>query len=239
MKISCLGTGSKGNSFHVRFENGSEVILDAGVPPHRFLDQRISMVDVLVLITHEHQDHIAYADKMRSSYGAKLGVSKGTEKFLSKVDYIFLTNHRTEAEGLTIIPFRVIHEGVNPVGYYVSDGNESLIYITDAGMIPKRFADKIDVLIIEANYTPLSVQAENANAYVAGRVISGFGHLSVQQAYEYAEPYLEDLDLLILTHVSKRSFDHEEYRAMQSISDEFKVKARFAESGKVYESLPF
>lgn len=239
MKVSCLGTGSSGNCYHVKFESGATVILDAGVQPKKLLDKRISMTDTLVLVTHEHKDHIGYSDEMKYKYGALIGIPEGVEAFIRQADYIFKPNVLKTIGDLIIIPFSVIHEAVNPLGYFVSDGEESLIYITDAGVIPEHITEEVNVLIIEANYTQSALQDQTLLPYVVGRVTSGFGHLSVDQASEFAEYYLDDLDLLLLTHISKKAFDIEEYKQSDEISMTFKEKAIIAEAGGEYFSLPF
>lgn len=238
MKVTCLGTGSSGNCFHVEFDNGENVILDAGIKPSVLIDHGIGIVDSLILVTHEHGDHIKFADEMVERFSARVVVSERTDKFIKRPYMVLEADKRVQIDGLQIVPFKVIHNAENPVGYYVSDGFESLVYITDAGVLPQLRFGNVDVLMIEANYTEQALE-ENVNSFVFGRVSSGFGHLSVEQAFQFAEPYLDKLDLLLLTHVSKHSFCQIEYHGNGKISKAFKKKAIIAESGKEYLSLPF
>ena len=239
MRITCLGNNSRGNCFHVRFDSGQSVILDAGSDPRKLLGKGLSMTETLVLVTHEHSDHSKYARQMRNKYGAEVCVSEGTEAVI-RADYILKPYVWRELGGLSIVPFPVIHEGINPVGYYVTDDQESLIYITDSGVVPDHLMDEVDVLIIEANYTQQVLEEDQAiNPYVVGRVSSGFGHLSARQADEYAQHYLGRLDLLLLTHMSSTNFHMDNYLQDKEISQSFKDQAIFTELGGEYDSLPF
>lgn len=238
MKIVCLGNNSHGNCYYVKFDSGEAVILDAGVDPKSLIDRSLSMTETLVLVTHEHSDHSKYARQMRNKYGAEVGVSQGTEAVI-KADYILKPNVWRDLGGLSIVPFPVIHEGINPVGYYVTDGDEGLLYITDAGVVPDHLMDDVDVLIIEANYTQSALQSDDVSPYVVGRVSSGFGHLSARQASEFSEYYMDRLDLLLITHVSGSNFDMDDYLQDKEISQSFKDMAIFTEVGGEYNSLPF
>lgn len=252
MKIKCIATGSSGNCFYCESESGTGVFLDAGAPPESILDQGLSIANKPFFITHEHGDHAKYADELHSKYGATMIATPGTLKALNMLPQKIKANHDApliaigdinELKGIEFSRINVIHNAKEPCAFLINMDGESLLYIVDAGQIPEVKHLRPQVLIIEANYTQECME-ENAKRsdsglYVSGRVSSGFGHLSVNQAVEAAMPMFPTLELLIFTHMSGNNFDLIEYFKDDSIPKAIKDKAMFAEAGKAYSTVPF
>jgi phosphoribosyl 1,2-cyclic phosphodiesterase len=256
MKITCIGTGSSGNMFHVRGKSGTSVFLDAGMPPKAVQRLNVPIANTPIFITHEHGDHAKYAKKYQNDYGCPICCSLGTAEALKLKDAMIpkqlndLDNptslQKKRKRGLTETRmFPVVHTAEEPTGFYLVIDGEALIYLADAGMPPFvwHIPIKPDVMILESNYTKkrLAEQAEKSEShlFVAGRVSSGVGHLSANDTFEFAKPYYEKAELIVLFHLSKNNFDRNEFYQDDDIPDDYKKKVVFAKSGMERNTIPF
>jgi len=130
------------------------IVVDCG-PDFRTQLLRAQVKDLeAVLITHEHRDHIAGLDDIRSinyilrkrvglylSDQSLKAVSKefpyifnpGDYKGAPQIDVHQLKNEAFELLGLKIIPLQVQHRNMSVFGFRIGDFS----YITDANFIPK------------------------------------------------------------------------------------------------------
>lgn len=236
MKVTCIESGSSGNCFYVEFTDGTGIFLDAGVHPDKIIDLAITIAGKPVFITHEHGDHAKYAKILRDHFSCTIHGTRGTLNALG-------IKRSSIPPGMSMMTVPVLHNAADPCLFYIGYRSESLLYIMDAGQIPDLGWARPNVLICEANYTPKKMaemaEASASGLYVSGRVSSGFGHLSVNQTAMLARPMLRSLELLILAHVSKKNFAMDEYLNDPNITDAFKLKARFAEPGRTWSTIPF
>jgi phosphoribosyl 1,2-cyclic phosphate phosphodiesterase len=137
----------------------SSVVIDTG-PEFRLQTIRsgVKRID-LVLITHEHMDHIAGLDDLRSyNYLQKKPIplygSKHTiDSIKSRFDYMFgedkypgstsvdtqVINSTTQFQDLTITPLHYNHGKIDVQGYRLNDFS----YLTDVKSIPDSTKEKI------------------------------------------------------------------------------------------------
>jgi phosphoribosyl 1,2-cyclic phosphate phosphodiesterase len=137
----------------------SSVVIDTG-PEFRLQTIRsgVKRID-LVLITHEHMDHIAGLDDLRSyNYLQKKPIplygSKHTiDSIKSRFDYMFgedkypgstsvdtqVINSTTQFQDLTITPLHYNHGKIDVQGYRLNDFS----YLTDVKSIPNSTKEKI------------------------------------------------------------------------------------------------
>ncbi len=251
MKVCCIGSGSDGNSWYCESAKGTGFFLDAGCPPRAILDLGLEIANKPFFVTHEHGDHAKYAAELHEKYGATIVATPGTLKALRMLpreretkDASALANGNPDClAGLKIQAVPVIHNAAEPCGWLISADGETVLYIMDAGQIPKLPRATVQVLICEANYTPeqMAKNAENSKSglYVSGRVSSGVGHLSSRQAAEIAVHYLMGLDLLLFGHLSKNNFDLIEYFKDKEIPKPVREKVILATPGGFWDTLPF
>lgn len=137
----------------------SSVIIDTG-PEFRLqtLRSNINRID-LVLITHEHMDHIAGLDDLRSfNYAQKKAIplyssEQAIHSIRSRFDYMFgenkypgstsidmtVLNRPTTFQDINITPLRYNHGAIQVQGYRLNDFS----YLTDVKSIPDETKEKI------------------------------------------------------------------------------------------------
>lgn len=146
-------------SAHIATE-GKSIVIDTG-PDFRqqMLRERIKTVDAL-LFTHEHKDHTAGLDDIRSynfrqeKYIPVYGRKRTIDQIKNEFAYAFteprypgvplLEMHEIEnkpfsAAGVEVTPIDLLHHKLPVFGYRIKD----LTYITDANFIPDAELEKI------------------------------------------------------------------------------------------------
>lgn len=241
MVIKCLGTGSSGNCYYVRFLNGFEIFLDAGIRPAVIKKHGVNIAGIPVFISHEHSDHAKYVKALLSKYGCQPVCSPGTASALA------LDHFTSQYDFFDDIYFEFIHVSHNaaePTGIYIKAGQESLVYLTDLGRpVQLGYPQPVTALIVEANHTPLALlhsYLESKNQEIINDRVSGpEGHLSSQQAFEVVANHYKAAEVLILTHTSRKNFSYIEFLSDKQLPYDFRSKAFIAEAGATWETIPF
>lgn len=156
-------------SIHIEVD-GKSIVFDTG-PDFReqMLRERINHLDA-VIYTHEHKDHTAGLDDVRSYnfkqdmdmplYGRKQVLDQIQREFayifavnkypgIPKVKLYEIENKPFQVEGIDIQPINVMHYNLPVFGYRIKD----FTYITDVNHIPDEEKDKIrgsKVLVLSA-----------------------------------------------------------------------------------------
>lgn len=181
MKLTFLGTGTsmgvpvaggfgserlKGDPRDIRWRcsawvqsKKSSIVIDTG-PEFRLQSIRSGLDTVdLVLITHEHMDHIAGLDDLRPfCYKQNQSIplyttEKAAEAIRSRFDYMFgpdrypgstsldihVLERDTEFKDVHIVPLSAHHGNVNVMGFRLND----ISYLTDVKSIPDNTKDLI------------------------------------------------------------------------------------------------
>jgi phosphoribosyl 1,2-cyclic phosphodiesterase len=154
IKFKPLASGSKGNCYHLT-DGTTEILLECGIPIRKIregLDFRLSSV-AACLVSHEHQDHAkAIADMMAA--GIDVYASRGT------IDALGLRGHRLhpiqalqgfEIDSWYILPFDLVHDAAEPLGFVCVSGDERLLFATDTAYI-KYVMPGLTHICIECNY---------------------------------------------------------------------------------------
>jgi phosphoribosyl 1,2-cyclic phosphate phosphodiesterase len=169
----CKSVNPKDNrlrtSVHLHVDDLS-LVVDTG-PDFRqqILREEIKRLDA-ILFTHQHKDHVAGMDDVRSFYfrqkkeipvyanAATIEQLKnefpyvfnpGDYKGIPKLKIIEILDEKFDIARTTIRPFEVIHYNIGVLGYRVGD----FTYITDANKIPENAAKVIEgtkILVINA-----------------------------------------------------------------------------------------
>lgn len=156
-------------SVHV-FHQGKSIVIDTG-PDFRqqMLRENVLELDA-VLLTHQHKDHIAGLDDIRSYnfrlrkkipvYANRATINQLKNEFpyvftpegyggAPRIEIYEIKNSSFKIDGVEVIPVQVLHHNLPVFGFRIGD----FTYITDANFIPESEIGKIygsKVLVLNA-----------------------------------------------------------------------------------------
>ena len=210
MRFSILGSGSGGNATLVACDEHA-VLVDCGFSL-RQVEQRLRALDFpatsvrALLLTHEHDDHVAGAAAFSRKYQVPLYLTPGTR--LAAGDKIahahacieFLPDGEFALGPFSVAPVTVPHDARQPCQFVIGDGLQRLGILTDTGRITPhlvRHFQALDALVLEFNHD-LALLAKSAYpASLQARIAGHYGHLSNAQS----TALLQRLDHAGLRHV--------------------------------------
>ena len=205
IKFINIGSGSKGNATLI-YNEDTLIQVDMGVSLRRvreslsLLNKDVKDIQGL-LITHDHNDHIRnvfYLDGV-STYTA--------EGNLEHIDFIIEPFESLQIGSFDIVPLRTSHDATNPIGFLIMDKDESLLYMTDTGMIPEEslpYMKNHDYYIIESNHDLTMLRNSNRPKCLKDRIRGDFGHLSNKDSAVYMSQLVGDKTKAIyLAHLSE------------------------------------
>ncbi len=188
-----LASGSKGNCIYVGSKT-TRVLIDAGLSldatferlKEASIDPRVIQA---ILITHEHSDHIKglalLASKLNVPVLANAETAKGIIAALGERPKfkIFTTGETFQFGDLSVHPFSVPHDTLDPVGFTIQIENIKLGICADLGhatSLIKKQLEFCDYLYLEANHEPSMVHSSNRPQILKQRILGRQGHLSNQ-----------------------------------------------------------
>jgi phosphoribosyl 1,2-cyclic phosphodiesterase len=186
-----LASGSKGNCIYVGSET-TRVLIDAGISLSALLE-KLSAIQVdpqtiqAILITHEHSDHIKgllqIAEKLKVPVLANGETAKGIVSALGARPKfkIFTTGESFLFGDLSVHPFSVPHDTLDPVAFTFQIGKIKLGICADLGHVTslvRKNLEHCDYLYIEANHQPSMVHASARPPILKQRILGRQGHLS-------------------------------------------------------------
>lgn len=222
MKVSVLGSGSKGNATFIEVD-GVKILIDAGFSCKKIeeklsdIGQALSDVDAL-FITHEHTDHISGAGIIARKYDIPIYITKESYEVcadkigkLHQDQIIFIDKDDIILDDkLKISPFDVMHDAVRTVGFRLENQSSfKLAVSTDIGcinnVVRENFKD-VDVMIIESNYDFNMLMNCHYPWDLKQRIKSRNGHLSNVEAAKFIRELSHDkLKKVLLAHISQDS----------------------------------
>lgn len=219
MKVTVVGTGSKGNCYILE-ENGRALLIECGVP---FKDIQAALnFDLLkvdaCIISHEHKDH-RKAVKQVAGAGIPIYATQGTfEAMQLPVDLragvfdVFDPHFQYTSKYFDIMPFSVEHDAKDPCGFYISTVDTDVLFITDTYKIKWNFSASIfDLIMIEANYDEDMIQGKSD--IVNKRRLRS--HFSIQNAIDYLGKLdLSETKQIMLTHLSDGVSDERKFKQL-------------------------
>lgn len=246
MKSFCLASGSSGNCWYLESENGFKVLIDCGLSFLRIkeilLERKIQVEDLDALfLTHEHSDHILGLDiflknlnvKVFSSESTILNFLKDDVKRLDNIDIEYVKNHQViNLDDLRVFVLKKPHDAEDSMSYVFENKGKKIGIFTDLGHVPSSFNHILkdcDVLYFESNYCEdiINLNKDNLNERYLHRLMSNFGHLSINQTCEALVDITNDSQKIILSHISENTNSYE--------NSYLKVKNFLAEKNKFPE----
>lgn len=159
MEFKPIASSSHGNAYLV-IDGESRILLECGIPFKKLQEALEYSAQDLdgCLITHEHKDHAGHV-KQLIKRGVPVYATAGTIEALELEGITPLLMIQDNSLGapvrvgsFVVVPFRVMHDAADPVGYLLRDsGGEKLAFATDLMNINYRFPD-VQEIAIEANF---------------------------------------------------------------------------------------
>jgi phosphoribosyl 1,2-cyclic phosphodiesterase len=190
-----LATGSSGNAVLVS-SGETSILIDVGVSALQVRKRLEAFgrspdeVDV-ILLTHEHSDHVRGLDVfLRRHRAAPVWATHGT---WSRVDVRSdeggeLRSGRTRRFGaFRITPVATSHDAAEPVAYVFDDGEHSAALCTDTGIVTSLLEQRLlgcELLLLETNHDKDMLRHGPYPWSLKQRIDSRTGHLSNHQSCE-------------------------------------------------------
>ena len=209
MKITIIGSGSKGNSTLIETEN-TAVLIDAGLPLSNIekrLNRKLPRLDIII-ITHTHTDHVKGLQSILKKQTPLIYTIENdlTEKVSITTNISY--DKEITIENLTISLFELSHD-VPCLGVSIKTKDKEMVYITDTGYIKDKLLKKYqnkDIYILESNYDEEMIKNGSYPFYLKQRIRSDKGHLSNKDTCRYLKTLIGDkTKYLCLAHLSEEN----------------------------------
>lgn len=235
MKITVFSSGSSGNCELIR-TNNLNILIDAGITKKQLdedlLDYDLTLNDIdVLLITHEHSDHVKSLVSLLKYANIKTFMSRGTYFALLKDSEGKTTTNKLYKEGLVegrivllnrldnfdyeeidylgikIKPIAAFHDASECVGYVIKSNEKSLALLTDTGYVHQNvipYLMNLNCYILESNHDPEMLMASSRPYYLKQRILSDHGHLSNRDSMATLVKIMGDKTKLVMhAHISK------------------------------------
>lgn len=149
MAIFCpLASGSKGNALLLGTER-TKILIDAGLS-FKQLKERLEVLNIdvgsidAVVITHEHSDHIKGVEVLAKQLSIPVLANSDTAKALCEQlttlpkFKIFSTGEMFEFGDITLHPFSIQHDTVDPVAFTARLAGKKIGICADLGCVTSR-----------------------------------------------------------------------------------------------------
>lgn len=196
MQFCSIISGSSGNCLLVKNKDTS-VLIDCGLSG-KATESALSMYGISitdisgVLITHEHIDHTKGVGVMARKYKRNLYITKNTYRALPQTVGVipenklhFISEKPFSIGGLTVTPFKTLHDACDPHGFSISAGKKKICIATDTGMITNEMTENFvgcDFAFIESNHDLTMLKNGSYPPELKRRILSEFGHLPNTEA---------------------------------------------------------
>jgi phosphoribosyl 1,2-cyclic phosphodiesterase len=219
VRFSLLGSGSGGNACVVA-SGDAALLVDCGLSV-RQIEARLATLAFpatairAIVLTHEHDDHLAGAAAFARKYRIPIFLTRGTrigagDRLADAETCVPFTPDAPFAAGpFTVAPVIVPHDAREPCQFVISDGRRRLGILTDTGRVTAhlvRHFRALDALVLEFNHDPGMLARSLYPASLQARIAGAYGHLSNEQALALlAELDLTGLRCVVAAHLSEKT----------------------------------
>lgn len=198
MELTTIASGSTGNCYILKADNGRKILLDCGVKLQTIITHKefgwLKDYD-FVYVSHSHKDHNKAMAELEH-YGATI------------ISYQAPVLKPTKIGQFIIKMFHVKHN-VDNYGVIIVDTltKERFCYVTDFTELPQ--ITNIDTLLMEVNYD-IDIINNRIEEWGLDGLNSGFkNHFSLQQAEDWLVHNPTEIKNLIICHISKDNASRE------------------------------
>jgi len=217
LKITHLGTGSRGNS--TLLETGEvKILIDQGFSGAQ-LAKRLGLLGInpedidCALISHHHGDHGGGASIAQRKWKMQILANERTAQELNLdpmlTSYFGSLDIIRIGDELSVLPVPVPHSGSDNVAFIASYRGERAAVITDLGSWTDELVKHVygcEHISIEANYDANRLDSGPYPFSLKERIRSRGGHLSNDQTGQFlAEVCTKETRNIVLTHLSERN----------------------------------
>lgn len=221
VKVSVLGSGSRGNATFVKTDR-VRLLIDAGLSRKELANRLESIgedpdgIDA-VLITHEHSDHACGLKTILKEIPAQVFATDGTLRALQTQGYEFEAANIFPVRADTaftvgdaeVVPFHVPHDAAEPVAFSLMCGGVKITQLTDIGYLPDDVVERLHgthLLILESNHDLEMLRVGPYPWNLKQRLIGRYGHLSnTAVAHFIRDRYDGEADHVMLAHLSAKN----------------------------------
>ena len=217
MRFAVLGSGSGGNAAVVEC-SGLRLMIDAGLSAKQ-LAVRLELVGIDpaslsgILLTHEHGDHVRGLKVFLKQYPLPVFTTPATARVVRETGIeggkwkCFEAGQEFSIGEITVEPFAIQHDAVDPVGFVIGNAILRLGFLSDAGFITRSMTERLRGLagiFVEANYDEDLLEADTKRPWsIKQRISSRHGHLSNSQVTELIREISHPtLSQVVLGHLS-------------------------------------
>ncbi len=232
--ICPLSSGSGGNMIYVGSEK-TKLLFDVGLS-FKKINEKLAEIDLTIddidaiVISHEHSDHIKGIEQIAKHTTIPILCNGDTAKAICEVIdtrpnfQIFSTGESFTFQDITINPFSIQHDTLDPVAFTLEFDSLKVGICTDLGFASNLVAHHLqncDYLYIEANHEEAMVLAWARPLIYKKRVLGRQGHLSNKACAELIEKvHHNNLKHIYLAHLSSECNDPDV--ALKTVSDHMK-----------------
>ena len=217
LKITHLGTGSRGNSTLLETDE-VKVLIDQGFSGAQ-LAKRLGLLGInpedidCALISHHHGDHGGGASIAQRKWKMQILANERTAQELNLdpmlTSYFGSLDMIRIGDELSVLPVPVPHSGSDNVAFIASYRGERAAVITDLGSWTDELVKHVygcEHISIEANYDANRLDSGPYPFSLKERIRSRGGHLSNEQTGQFlAEVFTKDTRSIVLTHLSEKN----------------------------------
>lgn len=228
LQVCVLASGSSGNAIYLA-SSTTRILIDAGLSAKQ-VALRLEQIGVDpesingIWVSHEHTDHIAGIRILQQRHGIPVFANYGTARAIqTSIDtahrktnskrppHVLQCSHFTTGTSIifgdmTIHPFEIPHDAVDPVGFRVETDECAVGVVTDIGKATSLVRHRLrgcHALVVEANHDADLLFEAPRPAFLKQRVRSSTGHLSnIDAAQLITEIAGDDLEHVFLAHLS-------------------------------------